>query len=360
MEPLKEMFNRQTFESLAAALHSACPTFERKKFVAQCMSGLESLSLNERMRRTAGVMGDFLPADFRKALPILKKAVQKVSTGYTTLIFPEYIARFGMKHFNESLEALAYFTRFGSSEFAIREFLKADFDRTLKVMYRWAKSDDHHIRRLASEGSRPRLPWSFKLDRVIAEPDLTRPILEALNADPELYVRKSVANHLNDISKFDPAYLQQLFQGWDKSHPHTAWIIRHACRSLIKKGDQSSLQLLDFEKSPRYNFAGFSLSANRVQIGEKITFAFQLTSGKPRKQKLAIDYAIHYKKQRGHTRKVFKLKELTLLPGTTVKLAKSHSFEDRSTRRHFPGKHLVEIQINGKVVHQCPLRLLPG
>jgi hypothetical protein len=207
---------------------------------------------------------------------------------------------------------------------------------------------------LSSEGSRPRLPWSFKLDVIIGNPSLTKPILENLKKDDALYVRKSVANHINDISKDSPDYVLRLVKLWDQQHPHTAWIVKRGCRSLFKQGDQQSLAAFNYTKDVRISLRKFKLVPDHIHIGEAITFQFEIASRKNKRQKLMVDYRIHYIKKTGNALpKVFKLKELSLGPNTTVAIFKKQSFQNLTTRKHFPGKHKLEILVNGLVVKEA-------
>lgn len=350
MEPLKEMFNRPFYEKLAKELRKAESGFNSAGFLSEVTLGIAELSLNQRMRNTSHVLKRHLPDDFGKAIGILKKVIPNMNGGYTNLLFPDYVGVHGLDHFDQSMEALKYFTTYGSSEFAVREFLKLDFNRAIKIMNRWAEDKNHHVRRLASEGSRPRLPWSFKLDEVIKHPHRTQPILELLKADPELYVRKSVANHLNDVSKENSAYMLKLINAWDKSNPHTAWIVKHASRTLIKKGDASSLLVFGFEKNVKVEVKNFKLNKGKLKLGETLKFEFELLSRhKTKSQKLVVDYVIHYVKSSGQLLpKVFKLKEIDLLPSGSEHIQKSQVFKDFTTRKHYRGQHFVELKVNGK------------
>jgi 3-methyladenine DNA glycosylase AlkC len=350
MEPLKEMFNPAYYAKLAHQIKQVYKPFASEKFLRQVVAPLTSLSLNERMRHTSVVLHDYMPADYEKAIGILKETIPLLKPGYTNLIFPDFVSQYGMPHVKTSLEALHYFTQFGSSEFAIRTFLKADLDNTLKAMYRWSEDDNEHVRRLSSEGSRPRLPWSFKLDAIIQRPLLTQPILENLKQDDSLYVRKSVANHINDISKDTPEYVLRLVKTWDKKHPHTAWIVKRGCRSLFKLGDQQSLAAFNYTKDVKVTLRKFKLNTDSIRIGEAITFQFELLSKHSKSQKLMVDYRVHYVKKGGGTSpKVFKLKEINLNPNTSVSIIKKQRFQDFTTRKHFAGKHKIEILINGVV-----------
>ncbi len=349
MEPLKEMFNRPFYEKLGDAFARADKNFHAGKFVQAVTKNIEPLSLNQRMRNTSVVLQQQLPTDFRKATAIMKKVIPQLNGGYTNLLFPDYVGLYGHTDFEAAMDALHFFTQYGSSEFAIREFLKRDFAKTIRVMKTWAADKNHHVRRLASEGSRPRLPWSFKLDTVIKNPAVTQPILERLNADPELYVRKSVANHLNDISKDHPEYMIGMLGAWDKKNAHTAWIIKHASRTLIKKGNTQSLALFGFDKNIKVAVENLRITKPKLKLGERLEFAFDVVSQKSTVQKLVIDYAIHYVKKSGETApKVFKLRETELAPRQRISIYKQQLMADFTTRKHNAGKHTVEILINGK------------
>jgi 3-methyladenine DNA glycosylase AlkC len=358
MEPLKEMFNRAYYAGLATTLKHVYQSFPSDKFLKQVVAPIDSLSLNERMRHTSAVLREHLPADYKTTIGILKETIPLLKPGYTNLVFPDFVSQFGLHDTTTSLEALHYFTRFGSSEFAIRVFLKNDWNRTINMMYRWSEDADEHVRRLSSEGSRPRLPWSFKLDTVIQDPAVTQPILDNLKQDDSLYVRKSVANHINDISKDSPDYVLRLVKSWDQKHPHTAWIVKRGCRSLFKQGDQQSLTAFAFTKDVRVAIRKFRLEPDEIRIGDAMSFQFELVSQGSKMQKLMIDYRIHYVKKTGQALpKVFKLKELELAPGASVLISKKQRFQDFTTRKHFPGIHTLELLVNGVVVRKAKLML---
>lgn len=349
-DALKDMFNEKFYKQLALELNAVENTFHSGKFIKEVTQNLEHLSLNERLRNTSIVLKNYLPNGLKKSIEVLFKIIPKFKGNYTSLVFPDFVSQYGRDDFDLSMKALHYFTQFGSSEFAIREFLKRDFVKTIKVMNTWAEDKNHHVRRLSSEGSRPRLPWSFKLDEVINDPKVTRSILEKLKSDPELYVRKSVANHLNDLSKDNTDYMLGLINTWDKTNVHTAWIIKHASRTLIKKGNAQSLALFNFEKNVKLSIENFKLNKSKLNLGESIQFKFDLVSKKASSQKLVIDFKLFYRKKNGElSPKVFKLKELDLRPKQIVSISKTHRLKDFTTRKHYAGKHIIEIVINGKV-----------
>lgn len=358
-DQLKEMFNRAYFERLAKELEVATPKVKRAVLVKDLLNGNEGRELNARMRHASVTLYKHLPSDFRKAVNILRDVAPRMPKGYTALLYPDFVGQFGQDDPGFSLEALKHFTSYGSSEFAVRDFFRRDAQGTLKVMRAWAEDENEHVRRLASEGSRPRLPWSFRLDAVLKDPKLTTPILERLRADDSLYVRKSVANHLNDFSKDHPAYMIGLLRSWDRKHPHTAWIAKHASRTLIKAGNVDALALFAFDSKVKVRVDDLRMSPQRLKLGDTLAFAFTVVSEAAREQQLVIDYAIHYRKAGGGTsRKVFKLKEVELGPRTALRIAKRQRMVDFSTRKHYAGEHVVEVMVNGKVKTNASFLLL--
>jgi 3-methyladenine DNA glycosylase AlkC len=358
MEPLKDMFNKAYYQELAIEFNRLAPQFNLEKFVREVTHDIEALSLNQRMRHTSVVLKKHLPDDFRKNIELMKRVIPQMRRGYTTLVFPDFTALYGLDDIDVSLEALAYFTTFGSSEFAVREFLKKDFKKTIKMMEGWAKDKNEHVRRLASEGSRPRLPWSFKLDEVIKNPSVTRKILEQLKTDETLYVRKSVANHLNDFSKDHPGYMLDLVSSWDLSNVHTAWIIKHACRGLIKKGHPAALKLFDFKQKVQVTVEGLKLNKKTLRLGDLLEFDFTVISTSGKTQKLAVDYRIHYARESGQaSSKVFKLKEIDLAGKGSLHIHKKQVFKDFTTRKHHAGKHVLEVIINGNILAKAEFQL---
>ncbi|MCC6840765.1 MAG: DNA alkylation repair protein [Flavobacteriales bacterium] len=352
--PLKEMFNRPFFEQLARETAEVAPGVDRTVLLAQLLEGNEGRELNARMRHASTCLRHHLPADFRTAVDLLKQVVPRMPRNYTALLFPDLVGLYGLQDPAFSLSALKYFTAFGSAEFAVREFLRKDVMGTLQVMRTWAEDRNEHVRRLASEGCRPRLPWSFRLDAIIHDPTLTTPILAQLRADDSPYVRRSVANHLNDLSKDHPEHMLGLLRDWGLGHPHTEWIAKHACRTLIKAGDKHALELFAFDAAAKVHIQAFDLVSRQIQRGGTLEFSFTVVSQAHVHQQLVVDYAIHYRKASGRTsRKVFKLKEASLAPGASLSIAKRQRMVDLSTRKHFAGEHLVEVLVNGKVLAQA-------
>lgn len=355
---LKEIFNEARYRSLAKELRAIYPAFDAKRFLALTLTDLDTRSLLQRMRRTTEALRETLPPRFPDALKILRQLAPRIQHSFTSIVPPDFVALYGQDHYELSLDALKFFTPFGSAEFAIRTFLKSDLKRTLAVMETWATDKNEHVRRLASEGSRPRLPWSFRLDAIVQNPDLTAPILSRLINDPSLYVRKSVANHLNDISKDHPDWLIAWLRAQDLSQPHARWIAKRALRTLVKRGHPEALALIGATGNAEIKVNHFTVAPRRVQLGEPVTFSFEFTAAGKANQHLVIDYAVHYvKSSGGSSAKVFKWRALDLSPGQTVTLGKTQRIQDFTTRKHFPGDHRVEVMANGRVVAESSFAL---
>jgi len=347
---LKEMFDAARFSDLAMELTRIDPAFDSRKFLKSALDGLDDLSLMQRLRRMTESLHATLPADFSSALERLRLLAPRINKAFVTLVLPDFVGRFGLHDFDASMAALKFFTVFGSSEFAIREFLRMDQSRTLAVMLEWSSDPNEHVRRLASEGCRPRLPWSFRLESLNADPRPVLPILENLKGDPSLYVRKSVANHLNDITKTHPDWVLERLQNWPMENPHTAWIARHALRTLIKKGHAGALALIGATGKAQLTTPSLTLRPDRLLPGGSFTLCMELHSTAALPQRLVIDYAVHYVKKSGATSaKVFKWKEITLLPGETIRLTRRQTIRDFTTRIHYPGWHRIGVLINGEV-----------
>lgn len=343
------LFPPSRYREVARLTRDVYPKFDERAFLRHALKDLDALSLMQRLRRMTESLHAALAGDFRRDLGILHELAPRLPAGFTTLFLPDYVALYGRNQAAVSLEALRYFTRFGSAEFAVREFLRDDMKTTLATMIAWAHDDNEHVRRLASEGTRPRLPWSFHLPAIAADPNLAAPILEALRADASLYVRKSVANHLNDVTRAHPEWVLARVRTWPLQNPHTAWIARRALRTLIKAGDRGALGVIGAGDKAKVRVERFSVSPRRVRLGERVSFELELASTSARAQRLVVDYAVHYVKKSGASAaKVFKWKEVSLGPRETLVLSRGQRIQDFTTRKHYPGRHGVDVLINGK------------
>ena len=352
MEPFKNFINADIVRAIGARLAAASCGFERRRFERLASRGLEALELKARAMHLADALEATLPADFPAAADVLEAAMRGDDglKGWALWPVGEFVARRGLAHPERALAVLRTLTPRFTAEYAIRPFLVAHPALAFETLQRWASDPDEHVRRLVSEGSRPRLPWGLQLKALISDPSPTLPLIEALLDDPSEYVRRSVANHLNDIAKDHPA----LVADWLDRHlpdasPARRALLRHASRTLIKRGDARVLQAWGVGR-PLAGTATLRLTPGRVALGASLTLDVTLSARGRKAQALAIDYAVHHVKANGSTSpKVFKGWMLELPGGQTRTLRKTHAVRPITTRRYFAGTHRVELLVNGRV-----------
>jgi 3-methyladenine DNA glycosylase AlkC len=313
--------------------------------------------LMPRGRHIAQAMHRHLPADFPQAVDVLLASLRHpvdraAAGGMANFIFMPhcfFVAEHGLGHFEDAMRAQHALTQRFTAEFSIRPFLIHHRAQTLERLQQWASDPSEHVRRLVSEGSRPRLPWAPRLPAFQADPSPTLVLLEMLKDDPSLYVRRSVANHLNDIGKDNPQVLAEVAARWMKNaSPERAWIVRHALRWAVKQGQPWALSALGFGSRAHVEIRNARLSPQRARIGQSIQLSFDVHNPTRRTQALLVDYQVHYIKANGSTRaKVFKLQSLQLAPGQAATLQKTLSLREMTTRQHQPGLHRVDALING-------------
>ena len=345
----KDWIDDNIVSKIADVFSTLYKRFDTNAFVKELIrDGFFELELKERIDRISETLGMFLPDNYSKAVDILLKAAPNLG-GFENWGLTGYVEKFGLEHFDDSMRALEGLTPFGTSEFAIRAFVIKEPSRMLQIMSKWADDPNEHIRRLAAEGSRPRGVWTAHIESFKKDPKPVIKLLEKLKADPSLYVRKAVANNLNDISRENPDIAIETATRWLKDkNPYTNWIVKRGCRTLIKQGDLRAFELLGFTIKPKCELVSFKLSPKRIKIGSKLTLNLHLKSKATKPEKLAIDYRITYIRQAGRTStKLFKWTEKTLEPRSELNLQTTRSFADQSTRRHYPGQHRVELIING-------------
>jgi 3-methyladenine DNA glycosylase AlkC len=363
-EAFKNLFNTALIERSASHLRRAWPDFDHKQFVHLASNGLNALEMKARAMQIASALQDTLPADFDRAAGILESALapafdgEDLSTMHTTtaglagwIIWStgEYVVRQGMHMPERALASLREMTQRFSTEYAIRPFIAEHPALCMKTLKRWAVDPNLHVRRLVSEGSRPRLPWGLQLKALVADPAPTLPLLRALQDDSSDYVRRSVANHLNDIAKDHPDVVADWLQEHlPKASAARTALLRHATRSLVKDGHPRVLQAWGVGSA----FNGstkLTLDRKRVKVGDEIGLQLQLQSTAKTSQKLVVDYAVHHVKANGGTSaKVFKGWKLSLDAGQNVSLHKRHSLKEITTRRYHAGAHRIELLVNGQ------------
>lgn len=355
---LKEMFNKAFYEHLAIQFNKADATFNTRQFVEAVTDRLESRSLNERLRFTTLTLRNHLPEDFKKAVKLLNAVIPSSPKGYTSLIFPDYIGQYGIHDFETSMEALAYYTQFGSSEFAIREFLKHDFDKTLEVMKVWAESPNHHIRRLASEGCRPRLPWAMAIPELKKNPEPILSLLNVLKSDSSEYVRRSVANNLNDIAKDNPHIVIEIASQWKGHSKETDAIIKHACRTLLKQGNIEILKHFGLDSS-KIEVTNFKINTPKVAIGNYLEFSFTIQNNDEKPQTIRLEYAVYYLRQNGQlSKKVFKISERVYESNQASDIQRKQSFKLITTRKFYAGQQKLSIIVNGEEKESITFELI--
>ena len=352
----KHFINKDIVKKISSSIAHVYPKFPEKKF-HKISSKLAPLELKQRVLLVTSELKICLPDDYLEALAILMKAMEKGDLrGFELWPFSEYISQFGLDHFDESLRAMYQLTQRFTAEFAVRPFLLKDHKKVLKKLSSWIEDESHHVRRWISEGTRPLLPWGQKIPLFVMDPTHTLLFLDKLRHDEEIYVRKSVANHLNDISKNHPQVVIDVLRMWIKDAPakhqeKIAWISRHALRTLIKKGHPGALKLIGVNGKAKVKISDLSLNQKKYKINDQLEFSFNLQSESQKSQKLVVDYAVDFMKSNGKLgRKIFKLKTFELAGKEKIKLSKRHSLKPITTMKFYQGIHHLTIQINGEVM----------
>ena len=353
-EPFKNLLNADTVQAIGAALVAAWPAFDRAAFDAKALPGLDALEMKARAMHLCSALEATLPSDFMQAADTLQRAIAGGLDGWALWPVGEYVARHGLKTPERSFELLHSLTQGFTAEWAVRPFIVAHPELSFATLQRWTRDASPQVRRLASEGSRPRLPWGLQLKGLIADPSPTLPLLEALLDDDSEFVRRSVANHLNDIAKDHPALVAE----WLERHLPDApaqrrALLRHASRSLVKRGDPRVLKAWGLG-APLRGEARLRITPRRVALGDGIVLDVTLQSSAKRPQALVVDYAIHHVKANGSTAaKVFKGWTLQLGGGEQRALSKRHAVKPITTRRYFSGRHRVELLVNGRAMAEA-------
>lgn len=342
---LKDLFSPAFLQQLSALCQHHCPTFDSQQFLQQTQgSDWDQLELKARVRRISHSLNQSLNLAYADAITVLIPISSHFS-GLQGFVFPDYVEVYGLDDPHTSFKALAHFTCFSTGEFAIRPFFQRYPELTLTQMKLWASSDNLHLRRLASEGSRPRLPWGMALKAYKKHPLPLLPILEQLKADSEPYVQRSVANHLNDISKDHPELVLDIAQQWFGQHSITDWIIKHALRGLLKQAHPRALALFGLQQLPLQ--VRLDMINAKVSAEQPLHFGIELSGPEELQAKLRLEYKIGYRKKSGQLNyKVFQLSN-KVWAGQNLNFERRQSFVDLTTRKHYPGQHHLQIMLNG-------------
>lgn len=354
---IKDVFCLAVVREIADDLVRAYPPFDAATFVARSMDGLDGLELTGRAAQIADALHEYLPQPFARSAAVIEAALGEEipATGENGLAPLRYmphlvfVQKYGLDDYEVAIRLQAELTKRFSAEFSIRAFLIKYPERTYAQMLAWARDDNAHLRRLASEGTRPRLPWAPRLRAFQQDPRPVIALLELLKDDPERYVQRSVANSLNDIGKDHPELVVEVCRRWLKgATADRQWVVKHALRSLVKKGHRGALETLGAGGRPNIRITGVKLTPKNVELGGIVRFSFEIASMGKEDQYLLIDYAVHFVKANGATKpKVFKLREVVLAPSTRIDLGGAISLAEMTTRRHYPGRHRINALING-------------
>ena len=322
--------------------------FEVDNFLKDVMDdNWNHLELKARGIQISRVLGKYLPEDYQAAIAILNQVVEINKNEMIALSFTDFIEIYGQdeKHWDISMKAMEKYTQYGSAEFTVRPFIINHEKRMMNQMYSWSKHENEHVRRLSSEGCRPQLPWAGSLPSFKKDPTPVLPILEELKDDYSLYVRRSVANNLNDISKTHPELVIKLAKKWYGENENINWVVKHGLRTLLKKANPEALAIFGYHNTS-IESSDFTLEKESIKIGEDNSFSFSIFAKE--KTKIRLEYGIDYVKANGkRSRKIFQISE-SLLEGNKKKTYhRKHSFADKSTRKHYPGLHSITLIING-------------
>lgn len=341
------LFTQTTIRKFADKIKNVYQQFDENKFLSKVyVKEWDEKELKEKMRHLTNCLHATLPEDYEKALTILLKIAPDIR-GFEGICLPDFVEMNGMEYWEKSLSALKEFTKYSSSEFAIRPFIIKDQQKAMAYMLSLSTNDNEHVRRFSSEGCRPRLPWAMALPPLKKDPLPIIPILENLKADESEYVRKSVANNLNDISKDHPDLVLEICRNWQGFSKHTDWIIKRACRGLLKAGHPKAMILFGYENTNDININKLSINKSSLKIGDDQEFSFELVKTSASKSKLRIEYLIDFVKSNGKlSSKIFMITENEFTKGNQF-IRKKHSFKNLTTRKHYPGIHGLRIIVNG-------------
>ena len=361
----KDWFDKTAARAMATQVASAAPDFDETGFVRRATRNLSKLEFNARVQQFSDALRATLPESVPHALATLTNSLpaalpdcESVADGWLQWPVGQFIADHGLEHFDESMAAMIALTKRLSSEFAVRPFVEHHQDATFARLLSLTSDCSPHVRRWCSEAVRPRLPWGRKLRALVEDPGPIWPILEALKDDDELYVRRSVANNLNDIAKDHPQLVVKRCQQWKKGgNERRSWVIRHGLRSLIKGGQSGALAVVGCGP-PRKLTAELSIRSRRILIGGQIELTAVIETTAVKAQQLILDYAVHYVRKSGKSSsKVFKWTTTRLPANGSVTLNKRHSMKLTTVRALYPGIHQVELQINGVRMAETSFRL---
>lgn len=352
---IKDIYNKPFYERLSTSLEKVVPNFVAKKFMKAILAdAFYHMEWKERVQHTTKVLHEFMPNNFAESAKLMQVIVTQLRAdgfgeqGFVFMFLPDYIATYGLDDYENSVEALEFLTQFISAEFAVRPFLLKYGNQLMAEMLRMSTHENHHVRRFASEGSRPRLPWGAAIPALKKDPTLILPILENLKNDPSEYVRRSVANNLNDITKDNSNVVIEIAKKWKGLGKETDAIIKHACRSLLKSGHPDILSFYGLDANGLL-VQDFNIETPKINIGSEVAFSFKIKNEDSIERYIRLEYTVYYLKNNGKLAgKVFKINEKSYPAGAETFVKRRQSFKLITTRTFYAGHHKLSIMVNGK------------
>jgi len=354
MSLIKNIYNPAFYNHLAGYFARYIPDFNAQLFLkAIYVPTFEEMEWKERVEHSTSVLRHVLPPEYKTAVSVILQITAAIQTDYPDeeklayVIFPNFIAVYGLDDFEASINAMEHITQFISCEFAVRPFMVKYPEQMLAQMTRWAQHPNYKVRRLASEGSRPRLPWAMALPLLKKDPTPVLPLLHLLMEDESAWVRKSVANHLNDISKDNPNVFLAFVKEWKGQSKDIDALIKHASRTLLKQAHPEVVALFALNQTA-FSFSNFAIESPVVDWGNAVVFTFDVQNKSSNAVLLRLEYAMYYRKANGTlTKKVFKISERTVAAAEKINIRRRQSFKAITTRVYYPGEHRVAVIVNG-------------
>jgi len=376
MEPIKNMFNEQFFDRFTKDLKLVVSDFDAGGFVSQIMDDeWENREFKQRCMHITAVLKKFLPADYKDAIAKILELLDYVKNTLPDSsivddtqfglsleygwILDNYVEQYGLDDYETSVKAIEKITQFTSCEFAVRPFIIKYPNEMMKQMLVWSKHEHWGVRRLSSEGCRPRLPWHMALPNLKENPSPIIPILENLKNDVSKFVRLSVANNLNDIAKDNPKIVIDLAKKWQGESENIDWVIKHGCRTLLKQGNTDVMEIFGLNVIKNISIKDFRILTPKVKAGNSLEFSFKLLNNNEKKSKIRLEYGLYYQKANGTlSKKVCKISEKEYVENSITQITRKHSFKVVTTRKLHLGLHQVSIIINGNEFEKLDFELI--
>ncbi|MDL2231472.1 DNA alkylation repair protein [Porphyromonadaceae bacterium OttesenSCG-928-L07] len=375
-EPFKNMYNERFFDLFTKDLKLVIPDLDARAFVSRVMDNAwENRELKQRTAHIATILQQFLPAGYKDAIAKILELLDRIEARYPHCaiiddtkfgllleyggILDSYIEQYGLDDYETSIKAIERITQFTSCEFVTHPFIVQYPDKMMAQMLAWSKHEHWGVRRLASEGCRPRLPWAMALPNLKANPAPIIPILENLKNDPARFVRLSVANNLNDIAKDNPEVVIDLVKKWQGESEEVDWIIKHGCRTLLKQGNLEVMKLFGLGSAKDVHIKNFQIATPEVKIGDSLEFSFNLLNNSDKDTKIRLEYGLYYQKANATlSKKVCKISEKDYAANSNTCITRKHSFKVVTTRKLHPGLHQVAVIINGNEFEKYDFELV--